>query len=282
VDLAALISRRIAQIDETLSAQLNEVVHAEPFQQLESAWRGLHYLVSNTETGTNLKLRVMHASKKELLDDLQKASEFDQSALFKKVYEEEYGTFGGHPFSVLLGDYEFSRHPQDMALLEKLSQWPRRPTRPFLSAAQPQAVRPGPLHGHRRAEGSGEGLRELRAHQVARLSRVGGVTLRGAGDAAHVAAAALWREDGAGGGLPLRGGRRREQPREYLWGNAAYALGQRITQAFSLYGWSASIRGVEGGGIVQGCPRTPSRRTRGTSPSSAPPRWPSPTGARRS
>jgi len=99
------IKQQIARIDEQISAQLNEIMHSPEFQKLEASWRGLHYLVMNTETGTMLKLRLMNVTKEELLSDMEKATEFDQSALFKKVYEEEYGTFGGNPFTVLVGDY---------------------------------------------------------------------------------------------------------------------------------------------------------------------------------
>ena len=119
------INSRIAEIDRLLSAQLNEIMHNEEFQKLEGSWRGLHQLVMNSETSTMLKIRVMSVNKKDLLKDLEKAIEFDQSALFKKVYEDEYGTFGGIPFGALIGDYEFGNHPQDMALLEKMARSPR-------------------------------------------------------------------------------------------------------------------------------------------------------------
>ena len=103
-DTEAMINARIAQIDHLISLQLNEVMHHPDFQKLEASWRGLRYLLNNSETGTQLKLKVLNVSKKELLRDLQRAPEFDQSALFKKVYEEEYGVFGGAPFGALLGD----------------------------------------------------------------------------------------------------------------------------------------------------------------------------------
>src|SRR6476659_8349945 len=106
-DAEAMINARIAQIDHLISLQLNEVLHHPSFQQLEGTWRGLRYLLNNSETGTQLKLKVLNVSKKDLLRDLQRAPEFDQSALFKKVYEEEYGVFGGAPFGALLGDYYF-------------------------------------------------------------------------------------------------------------------------------------------------------------------------------
>ena len=101
-DLAKVVLDKIAHIDEVLTQQVNAIMHDERFQKLEGSWRGLNYLVMNTETSTSLKLRVIHATKKELLNDLEKASEFDQSALFKKVYEEEFGTFGGSPYGLSL------------------------------------------------------------------------------------------------------------------------------------------------------------------------------------
>src|SRR5205085_11411416 len=120
-DTVAMINQRIAQIDKMLTDQLNEIMHDADFQRLEASWRGLDYLVSTTETSTTLKLRLLNATKTEVMSDLEKAVEFDQSVQFKQLYEEEYGTFGGHPYSVLIGDYEFGRHPQDIAWLEKMS-----------------------------------------------------------------------------------------------------------------------------------------------------------------
>ena len=120
-DLIAVLDSRIAEIDAMLSEQMNEIMHAREFQQLEASWRGLKYQVDQTETSTTLKIHLLNASKKDLVRDLKAASEFDQSALFKKVYEEEYGTFGGAPFGMLIGDYEFNRNPEDMYLLEEIS-----------------------------------------------------------------------------------------------------------------------------------------------------------------
>src|SRR5436190_7105765 len=103
-DAEMMINARIAQIDHLLSIQLNEILHHSSFQKLEGTWRGVKYLMDQSETGTMLKIRIMNASKKELLKDLQRAPEFDQSALFKKIYEEEYGVFGGSPFGALVGE----------------------------------------------------------------------------------------------------------------------------------------------------------------------------------
>src|SRR5579885_2212515 len=136
-DTDAMINARIAQLDHLISIQLNEVMHAPEFQKLEATWRGLKYLVSNSETSEKLKIKILNVNKKELLRDLQRAPEFDQSALWKKVYEEEFGQFGGSPFGALIGDYEFGRGPEDVELLEKVAQVASAAHAPFLSAADP-------------------------------------------------------------------------------------------------------------------------------------------------
>src|SRR6202451_491085 len=134
-DADQMISARVAQIDHLISLQLNEVLHHAQFQKLESTWRGLKYLLDQSETGTQLKIRILNASKKDLLRDLQRAPEFDQSAMFKKVYEEEYGVFGGEPFGALIGDYEFTKHPEDTELLEKISHVAAAAHAPFFTSA---------------------------------------------------------------------------------------------------------------------------------------------------
>src|SRR6267142_6263680 len=125
----------IQLLDEQIAERLNDILHDRQFQELEASWRGLRNLVYNTETGTLLKLRLMDVTKKELREDIEKATEFDQSALFKKIYEEEYGTFGGNPFTVLVGDYYFSRSNQDLSLLEGISHVAAAAHAPFLAAA---------------------------------------------------------------------------------------------------------------------------------------------------
>src|SRR6202050_4666000 len=139
-DADQMISARVAQIDHLISLQLNEVLHHAQFQKLESTWRGLKYLLDQSETGTQLKIRILNATKKDLLRDLQRAPEFDQSALFKKVYEEEYGIFGGAPFAALVADYEFGRGPEESELLEKIAQVASAAHAPFLSAASPDML----------------------------------------------------------------------------------------------------------------------------------------------
>src|ERR1700733_4012644 len=139
-DAEATIQTRIAQIDHLISLQLNEVLHYPAFQKLEGTWRGLKYLLDQSETSDMLKIKVLNVSNREVLKDLQRASEFDQSALFKKVYEEEFGVFGGAPFASIVGDFEFGRGPEDMELLEKISQVAASAHAPFLSAANSELL----------------------------------------------------------------------------------------------------------------------------------------------
>jgi type VI secretion system protein ImpC len=139
-DLEAMILRRIAQIDHLMSLQLNEILHHPRFQQLEATWRGIRYMLENSETGVNLKIKVFNATKKEILRDLQRVPEFDQSQMFKKVYEHEFGVFGGEPFACLLGDFEFGRGPEDIEFLERMSQVAAAAHAPFISAANPELL----------------------------------------------------------------------------------------------------------------------------------------------
>ena len=137
-DVTKTITRAIAELDSVLSTQLKAVMHNDRFQKLEGSWRGLHHLVMNSETGTQLKLRVMNASKKDLFKDLDKAIEFDQSETFKKLYENEFGTPGGEPFGALIGDYEFENTPDDIGMLTKISSVAAAAFCPFISASSPK------------------------------------------------------------------------------------------------------------------------------------------------
>lgn len=253
-DTVAAINARIAQIDALISSQLNEVLHAPEFQALEASWRGLAYLVFNTETGTQLKLRLLNVTRKELQDDLEKAVEFDQSTLFKKVYEEEYGTFGGHPFSFLVGDFEFGRHPMDMALLEKLSNVAAAAHAPLVAAASPRLfdldsfTELGTPRDLAKIFESAE-LIKWRSFRDSEDSRYVALVLP------HILMRLPYGPDTRPvDGMNLVEDVTGRDHAKYLWGNAAYALAQRITNAFSLYGWCAAIRGVEGGGTVEGLP----------------------------
>src|SRR4051794_13651175 len=134
-DVETNIKYWIGEIDRKLSVQLNEVMHHPDFQKLEATWRGLHYLVQQTETSDTMMIRVLNVSKRELFKDLEKAVEFDQSATFKKLYEEEYGQLGGHPYGMLVGDYEFDRTAEDIAMLQNISKVAAASHAPFVSAA---------------------------------------------------------------------------------------------------------------------------------------------------
>jgi type VI secretion system protein ImpC len=253
-DTVAGIKKRIAQIDALLSDQLNEIMHDPAFQALEASWRGLHYLVMNSETGTQLKIRVLNMTKKELLNDMEKATEFDQSVMFKQIYEEEYGTFGGNPFSILLGDFEFGRHPQDMSILDKMAGVAAAAHAPFIAAASPKLFdmdsfeELGVPRDLAKSFESTE-LIKWRAFRESEDSRYVTLTLP------HMLLRLPYGPDT----VPVDGFEYREDvdgknSKKYLWGNSAYALAQRITNAFAQYKWCAAIRGVEGGGIVEGLP----------------------------
>jgi type VI secretion system protein ImpC len=252
MDLA--INSRIAEIDRLLSAQLNEVMHHEDFQKLEGSWRGLHYMVKNTLTGPQLKIRVMSVNKKELLKDFERALEFDQSALFKKIYEEEYGTFGGAPYGALIGDFEFGNHPQDLALLENLSQVAAASHAPFLSAAAPglfgwdtfsemTEVRDISKIFDRTEYAKWRSFRESEDSRYVGLTMPHTLMREPYGASTRPTESFSFEEDVDG-----------KDHKKYLWGNAAYSLGVRMTEAFSMHGWCVAIRGVEGGGLVDGLP----------------------------
>ncbi len=248
------INARIAEIDRLITSQMNEILHHPEFQKLEGSWRGLHHLVKNSLTGTQLKIRVMSATKKDLLKDFERALEFDQSTLFKKIYEDEYGMFGGAPFGAIIGDYEFGNHPQDMALLESMSGVAAAAHAPFLSAASSE------LFGWDNFNEMNE-VRDVakifdrteyakwRSFRESEDSRFVGLTLP------HV----LGREPYGAATRPTETFNFEEDVdgtdhKKYLWSNAAYALGTRLTEAFSMHGWCVAIRGVEGGGLVEGLP----------------------------
>ena len=248
------INARIAEIDRLLSAQMNEIMHHQEFQKLEGSWRGIHHLVKNSLTGTMLKIRVMSVTKKELLKDFERALEFDQSALFKKIYEEEYGTFGGAPYGALIGDYEFGNHPQDLALLESLSQVASAAHAPFISAASSEMFGWDEFSEMTEVRDISKIFDRLeyskwRSFRESEDSRYVGLTLP------HV----LGRVPYGAATKPIENFNFEEDVdgtdhKKYLWSNAAYAMGTRLTEAFSMHSWCVAIRGVEGGGLVDGLP----------------------------
>jgi type VI secretion system protein ImpC len=253
-DTEAMLQSRIAQIDHLLSLQLNAVLHNPKFQKIEATWRGIWYLMENSETGVNLKLKVFNATKKEVLRDLQRVPEFDQSQMFKKVYEQEFGVFGGEPFACLVGDYEFGKGPEDIEFLERMSQVSAAAHAPFLSAAAPELLN---LETFTQLDSPRDLAKIFDTTEYARWKG-----FRMSEDSRYVCLTlphVLMRVPYGKDTKPVDGFNYEEnvtgdEHTEYLWGNAAYALGARITNAFSRYGWCAAIRGVEGGGLVDGLP----------------------------
>jgi type VI secretion system protein ImpC len=253
-DAEAMINARIAQIDHLVSIQLNEILHHPSFQKLEGTWRGLKYTLDQSETNDMLKIKILNCSKRDLLRDLQRAPEFDQSAFFKKVYEEEFGIFGGAPFAALVGDFAFGRGPEDVELLERISGVAAAAHAPFLTNASPEMFN---LESYTTLDQPRDMSKVFDTTEYAKWK-----SFRQSEDSRYVglclprilmrlpygketnAIEAFHYEEGVDG----------TDHSKYLWGNASWALASRLTQAFSLYGWCAAIRGVEGGGLVEGLP----------------------------
>jgi type VI secretion system protein ImpC len=255
-DVVATIEAMIAQLDAALSAQINVILHHPDFQQLEGAWRGLHHLVSNTETDELLKIRVLNISKAEVSKTLKsfKGTAWDQSPLFKRVYEAEYGQFGGEPFGCLVGDYYFDQTAPDVALLTELAKTSAAAHCPFLAAASPTVM----------GMGSWQELADPRdlTKIFTTPEYAAWRSLRESDDAKYLGLAmprflarlpygaktdpveAFNFEEDTGGADHSR----------YTWANAAYAMATNITRSFKIYGWCSRIRGVESGGAVEGLP----------------------------
>ncbi len=204
-NLTVTLNRAIAAIDEQMSRQLAAIMHNDKFRKLEGSWRGLHHLIQSSETSATLKVRVINVSKRDLYRDVSKAVEFDQSQIFKKIYESEFGTPGGEPYGALIGDYEFTNHPEDVELLQHMSQVSAAAFAPFISAAGPQLFgfndytelsRPRDL----------EKIFEIPGiRQVAQLPGQRGQPLRHPDDAARLGPPALWRQHPPDRGIQLRG-----------------------------------------------------------------------------
>ena len=250
--VVAMINERVAEIDKILTDQLNAILHHPQYQALEASWRGLHDMVYGTETGPRLKLRLLNVSKKELLKDLESAVDHDMSGLFKKVYEEEYGTFGGNPYSLLIGDYYFGRDPQDMALLQRMSKVAAAAHAPFIAAASPSLfdmksfTELGVPRDLSKIFESAElvtwrGFRDSEDSRYVTLVLPRYAARLPYGSKTNPVENFNYEEDVDG-----------KDHSKYLWGNAAYQLGLRITDAYAKYSWTTAIRGVEGGGKVEG------------------------------
>jgi type VI secretion system protein ImpC len=255
-DVIATIEAMIAEIDQKLTEQVNLILHNEQFQQLEGAWRGLHYLVNNTETDEMLKIRVMNISKKELGKTLKKfkGTAWDQSPIFKKMYEEEYGQFGGEPYGCLVGDYYFDHSPPDVELLGEIAQVAAASHAPFITSAAPSLMQmeswqelsnprdltkifQTPEYAAWRSLRESEDSRYIGLAMPRFLSRLP------YGSKTDPVEEFDFEEDtdGADHG-------------KYTWANAAYAMAVNINRSFKEYGWTTRIRGIESGGAVEGLP----------------------------
>lgn len=254
-NLSAALDARVAELDHLISVQLSEVMHAPEFQKLEASWRGLHYLCKHTSTGAMMKIKVLNATKKDLIRDFSTAIDFDQSTLFKTVYEEEFGTFGGAPFGALIGDFEIGRQPEDMYFIEQMSHVAAAAHAPFIAAASPE------LFGLESFTDLGKPRDLSKVFDTVDYAKW--KSFRESEDARYVGLA-----------LPRFLGRLPYNPKDgtvvegfnfveqvdgtdhqrYLWVNTAYAFGARLTAAFENHGWCAAIRGVEGGGLVEDLP----------------------------
>jgi type VI secretion system protein ImpC len=260
-NLTRTFDKAVAAIDAKMSAQLNAIMHDAKFLKLEGSWRGLHYLVQNSETGTSLKLRVLNISKRELGRDLSRAIEFDQSQLFKKVYENEFGTPGGEPYGALIGDYEWTNHPDDLETLRLMSNISAGAFAPFITAAAAglfgfdswtELSKPRDLakifdtveftkwRSFRDSEDS-RFVNLVMPRVIARLPY---------GKATKPIDEFEYEE----APMDKRGKAQAMDHESYCWSNAAYVMGARLTDAFAKNGFCTAIRGAEGGGKVENLP----------------------------
>ncbi len=255
-DAVRTIEAIIAEIDKKLSDQVNLILHHQDFQQLEGAWRGLHHLVNNTETDEMLKIRVMNISKTEVHKTLKKfkGTAWDQSPIFKKLYEEEYGQFGGEPFGCLVGDYHFDHSPQDVELLGEIAKISGAIHAPFISGVAPGVMQ---MESWQELANPRDLTKIFQTPEYAAWR-----SLRESDDARYLALtmprflarlpygaktdpveAFDFEEDTAGATHD-----------KYAWANSAYAMAVNINRSFKEYGWCSRIRGVESGGAVEGLP----------------------------
>jgi type VI secretion system protein ImpC len=260
-NLTVTFKKAIELIDAQLSIQTAAILHHPEFTKLEGSWRGLNHLVMNSETGTQLKIRMLNVSKKELAKDLAKAVEFDQSDTFKRIYENEFGMAGGEPYGALIGDYEFSNHPEDIELLTQMSGIAAASYAPFIAAANAKMFG---LEDFRELSKPRDLKSDFDSPQYARWR-----SFRDTDDSAFVTLTmprVLARVPYGANTKRIEEFEFEEAPKdakgaekalehdEYCWMNAAYVLGTRLTEAFAVNGWCTAIRGAEGGGKVTNLP----------------------------
>lgn len=255
-DVVNSIESMIAELDRKLTEQINLIMHNPEFQQLESAWRGLHHLVNNTETDEMLKIRVMNVSKSDLAKTLKryKGTAWDQSPVFKRLYEEEFGQFGGQPYGCLVGDYYFDQSPPDVELLGEMSKIAAAAMAPFIAAASPNLMQMGSWQ----ELANPRDLTKIFTTPEYAAWR----SLRESDDARYVGLAMprfLARQPYGAKTNPVEDFNFEEDTagadhNKYAWANAAYAMAVNINRSFKLYGWCSRIRGIESGGAVEGLP----------------------------
>lgn len=260
-DVTRTLNAGIQAIDGVLSRQLAAIMHTPQFQRLEGAWRGLNYLVMNTETSAQLKLKVLNCSKRELFKDLDRAVEFDQSQTFKKLYENEFGTPGGEPYGALIGDYEFTNHPEDVDLLGKMSNVAAASFCPFIASSAPQLFgfenftelsRPRDLEKifDTIEYTKWKSFRESEDSRFVTLTMPRVLARLPYGSMTKPVEEFNYEE----GEYDAKGKPRALAHEHYSWMNASFVLGVRLTEAFAKYGFCVAIRGAEGGGKVEGLP----------------------------
>jgi type VI secretion system protein ImpC len=255
-DAVSSIEAIIAEIDMKLSEQINLIMHHEDFQALEGSWRGMHHLVNNTETDETLKIRVLNLPKKDLSKTIKKykGTAWDQSPLFKKLYEEEFGSPGGEPYGCLIGDYSFDHSPPDVEILNGMAQIAAAAHAPFISAASPTLMNMDSWNELSNPRDLTKIFQTAeyapwRSLRESEDSRYIGLTMpRFLGRIPYGAKTNPledfdFEEETAGG-----------EHSKYLWANSAYAMGVNINRSFKQFGWCATIRGVESGGMVEGLP----------------------------
>ena len=255
-DTYQTIEAIIAELDRKLSEQINLILHHEEFQKLEGAWRGLHHLVTNTETDTLLKIKVLPISKKEVARNLKrfKGTAWDQSPLFKRIYEEEYGQFGGEPFGCLVGDYYFDHSAPDVEMLNSMEKIAAAAHCPFIAGASPRLMQmeswqelanPRDLSKiFQNAEyAPWRSLRESEDSRYIGLALPRFLSRLPYGATTNPVDEFDFEEETEGA-----------DHNKYTWANAAYAMAVNINRSFKYYGWCTSIRGVESGGIVENLP----------------------------
>jgi type VI secretion system protein ImpC len=255
-DAYRTIQDLIAEIDEKLSQQVNQIIHHQDFQQVESAWRGLNYLVNNTETDEMLKIRFMSISKQELSRSLKrfKGAGWDQSPLFKKIYEQEYGQFGGEPFGCLVGDYYFDHGPQDVELLGEMARIGAAAHCPFITGTAPTVMQ---MESWQELANPRDLTKIFQNTEYAAWR-----SLRESEDARYLGLVMprfLARLPYGIRTNPVDSFDFEEETdgsdhNNYAWSNAAYAMAANINRSFKEYGWCTAIRGVESGGAVEDLP----------------------------